>query len=233
MNFFNFDIPVVARKQSAFAICDLPGLWRVHWQINQRVILSTFYTRHDQACLLWAAVSALIFLTAQFIPLSWLAQAAIATGLTVICAGAMVALTFRFTVAEQLSWVLYGWSLLMLVGTVITDLSLLLGWGTVLGHLCSLWLGISGVGYLITGLGMRSRAFLLIAAVHFLTIYLLPTIGAWQPLATGMVISGSALLIAEIQWDANGVCGHSGLSDNGKAIPLNGVDVARSRYSNR
>lgn len=221
MSFFNFDVPIVAKKRSAFSICDLPGLWRVHWQIDQRVILSTFYTRHDQACLLWAAVSALIFLVAQFVGLNWFAQAAIASGLTVFCVVAMIALTFQFSVEERLTWVLYGWSLLMLVGTSITDLSLFLGWGTVLGHLCSLWLGISGMGYLLTGWGMRSRAFMLIAVIHFLTIQILPAVGVWQPLTTGAVISVCALLIAEIQWDANGVCGHSVPSDGSEALNLN------------
>lgn len=209
MSFFNSDVPIIAKKQSAFSICDLPGLWRVHWQIKQRVILSTFYTRHDQACLLWAVVSALIFLVAQFVKLNWLIQAVIASGLTVFCVIAMIALTFQFSAKERLIWVLYGWGLLMLVGTVTTDLSLFLGWGIVLGNLCSLWLGISGVGYLITGWQMRSRAFMLIAAVHFLAIQILPAVGPWQPLTTGLVISGCALLIAEIQWDANGVCGHA------------------------
>lgn len=228
MSFFNFDVPVVAKKQSAFAICDLPGLWRVHWQINQSVILSTFYTRHDQACLLWAAVSALIFLTVQFVPLNWFVQAAIATGLTIASVGAMVALTLQLTLQERLTWVLYGWSLLMLVGTAITDLSLLLGWGRVLGHLCPLWLGLSGVGYLITGLGMRSRAFLLIAAAHFLTISGLPAVGLWQPLTTGIVISGSALLIAEIQWDANGVCGH-GSSHSGQVALSAELEVSHTK----
>lgn len=214
MSFFNFDVPVAAKKQSAFSICDLPGLWRVHWEINQKVILSTFYTRHDQACLLWAAVSALIFLAAQFVRLNWFTQAAIASGLTVFCVVAMVILTLQFSVRERLTWVLYGWSLLMLVGTAITDLSLSLGWGTVLGHLCALWLGISGMGYLITGWGLRSRAFMLIAAIHFVAIQLLSAVGQWQPLATGIVISGCALLIAEIQWDANGVCGQQVASDS-------------------
>ncbi|HEY9763902.1 MAG TPA: hypothetical protein V6D07_15325 [Trichocoleus sp.] len=170
--------------------------------------MSTFYTRHDQACLLWAGLSALIFLSAQFMAINWFAQAAIASGLTVLCVVAMVVLTFQFSAEERLTWVLYGWSLLMLVGTLMTDLSLFLGWGTLLGNLCPLWLGISGMGYFITGWGMRSRAFMLIAAIHFLTIQILPAVGMWQPLTTGMVISGCALLIAEIQWDANGVCGH-------------------------
>ncbi|WP_242028286.1 hypothetical protein [Pseudanabaena sp. FACHB-2040] len=208
MSFFNFDTPIVSKKQSAFSIYDSPGLWRVHWQIKQRVIVSTFYTRHDQACLLWAAVSAAIFLAAQFLSLNWFAQAMMASGLTVLCVVGMVALTSHFSAEERLTWVLYGWSGLMLVGTLTTDLSLFLGWGEVLGHLCPLWLGISGIGYVITGLGMRSRAFMLIAAAHFLTIYILPHVGMWQPLTTGIVISGCALLIAEVQWDANGVCGY-------------------------
>ena len=106
----------------------------------------------------------------------------------------------------------------MLLGAVVTDLSRFLGWGRVLGHVCHLWLGVSGVGYLITGWGMRSRAFLLFAAIHLLTLQLLPAVGPWQPLTTGLVISGCALLIAEIQWDANGVCGHPIAAEAGEAV---------------
>lgn len=196
----------MARKLSAFAIDDLPGLWRVHWQLNQRVILSTFYTRHDQACLLWAIVSAAIFLTAQFLPLSWFTQVIFASGLTLLSVVAMIVLTWYFTAIERLTWVLYCWSSLMVLGTLVTDLSLLLQWAEVLGHVCHLWLGLSGIGYIVTGLGMRSRAFMWIGIVHFLTIGILPNVGMWQPLTTGLVISGSALLIAEVQWDSNGVC---------------------------
>lgn len=208
MNFFNPDIPLISRKKSAFAIQNMPGLLRVHWQIRQFVILSTFYTRHDQACLLWGGVSSGIFITAQFLPVSWLVQAIIASTLTLLSVIGTVALTWNFTAVERLTWVLYSWISLMVLGALITDLSILLHWGTVLLHICSLWLGLSAVGYLITGWGMRSRTLLFIGLLHLFTISLLPYFMGWQPLITGIVISGSAFLIAELQWDSYGVCGY-------------------------
>lgn len=212
MSFFNPDVPVMSKKQSAFAVDNLPGLWRFHWQVNRRVILSTFYTRHDQACLLWAIVSAAIFGIAQFLPVGWYTQVVVASGLTLLSVVGMIMLTWFFTTVEGLTWLLYCWSLLMTVGMVITDLSLLLQWGQVLEQICPLWLILSGVGYLVTGAGMRSRAFLLIGIVHFLTIGILPAVGMWQPLTTGVIISGSTLLVAEVQWDSYGVCGNPQLT---------------------
>lgn len=218
MSFFNPDIPVISKKQSAFAVDDLPGLWRFHWQVNHRVVLSTFYTRHDQACLLWAIVSAAIFVAAQFLPVGWYTQAVVASGLTLLSVVGMIMLTWFFTTVEGLTWLLYGWSLLMAIGMLITDLSLLLQWGQVLGQICPLWLILSGIGYLITGVGMRSRAFLLIGVVHFLAIGILPAVGMWQPLITGIVISGSTLLVAEVQWDSHGVCGNPRLTQPNEKV---------------
>lgn len=206
MKFFNFYTSIITRKESAFAIDDLPGLWRIHWQINQRVILSTFYTRHDQACLLWAVVAGMIFAAAQFLPISWTTQAMIATVLTLVAVLGMMRLTWRFTREEHIVWILYSWVFLMLTGTVITDLSVFLGWGEVLIRICPLWLGLSAVGYFLTGLGMQSRTFIGVSILHLLTVFLLPYVGIWKPLVTGILIGGTVLLIAELQWDSNGVC---------------------------
>lgn len=208
MSFFNPDIPIFQRKQSAFAIEDLPGLWRVHWQIGNFIVWSSFYTRHDQACLLWGLISAAIFAVAQFVPLSWNTQALLSSVFTVFGVGGMVGLTWYFSQVERLNWVLYSWLVLMLSGIMLTDFSIFLHWGNVLLHICPLWLSLSAIGYLITGLGMRSRTFMLLAAVHLLTIWLLPYVAGWQQLTTGLVISCSVLLMAELQWDANGVCGY-------------------------
>jgi hypothetical protein len=207
-NFFNPEIPIVLKKPSAFAIHDVPGLWRLHLQVRHVTLYSTFYTQHDQACLAWGVLSASIFAAAQFLPIAWGTQALFASILTVIGVGVMVHLTHHFAAVERVSWILYQWAGLMLLGMLLTDLGLLFSWGEVLGRICPLWLAIIGVGYLLTGLGMRSRAILLTSAVHFLAIGLLPYVGIWQPLATGTVISLSVLLLAELQWDSNEVCGY-------------------------
>lgn len=226
MNFFNINTPIFQRKLSAFAIDDMPGLWRVHWQIGDIVLWSSFYTQHDQACMLWGCVSAAIFVTAQFVALSWTAQAILASIFTVVGLAGMVNLTWYFTKLDRLSWVLYGWIALMIVGMGLTDAGIFLHWGDVLLNLCPLWLGLSAIGYLLTGVIMQSRTFIVFGLVHLLAICALPHVGAWQQLTTGIVISSSVLLMAELQWDANGVCGYQSEQD---AIDPTQLNIARLR----
>lgn len=208
MNFFNSDIPVISKKKSAFAIGPAPGLLRIHWQIGRFTIHSSFYTKHDQACLLWSVISGSIFAIAQFLPMSWITQAIFASIVTLAGVAGMIYLTWYLTAERRLAIVLFAWVGLMLIGAIVTDLSLLLSWVPVLINICALWLGLSGIGYLITAIGMRSRAFLLAALLHLGAIVLLPQVAPWQPLTTGIVIGFSVYLIAELQWDSNGVCGH-------------------------
>jgi hypothetical protein len=47
----------------------------------------------------------------------------------------------------------------MLLGWLLTDLGIFLGWEKVLGNLCPLWWGMNPIGYLGTGFAVRSRAF--------------------------------------------------------------------------
>jgi hypothetical protein len=47
----------------------------------------------------------------------------------------------------------------MLLGLVLTDLGIFLGWEKVLANLCPLWLGMRSLGYLGTGFAVPSRAF--------------------------------------------------------------------------
>lgn len=211
MVFFNPEIPIITRKKSAFAIQDLPGLWRIHWQLFGVTVLSTFYTRHDQACLLWGVLSASIFITAQFMTLSWVAQAMLASVLTLVGIAGMLYLTWYLIKVETLSWVLSGWAVLMGIGILLTDLGVFLGWGQILMQICPLWLGLSAIGYAGTGLGMRSRAFLFVSLLHLIAIGILPYVSPWQPLITGLIISGSVFLIAELQWDADEACAHHNL----------------------
>lgn len=208
MSFFNLETPIFASKKSAFEVPEMPGLWRFHWQINNKVLFSSFYTRHDQACLLWGIISAIIFTIAQFFALDWTIQALMASTLTTIGIAGTILLTWQFALLERLSWVLASWATLMLFGVIVTYQGMFGGWSWALIHICPLWLGLSGIGYLITSLGMRSRLFLLLSLMHVGMIVLLPSFPSWKPLLTGLMISGSTFLIAEFQWDANGVCGY-------------------------
>lgn len=208
MNFFNPDIPVISKKKSALEIAPAPGLLRIHWQIGEFTIHSSFYTKHDQACLLWSLLSGSIFVIAQFLPVSWITQAIFASGVTLVGIAGMIYLTWYLTAERRLAIVLFAWAGLMLLGAIVTDLSILLSWLPVLTHICAFWLSLSTIGYLITAIGMRSRAFFLAALLHLVAIGILPYVASWQPLTTGIVIGCSVYLIAELQWDSNGVCGH-------------------------
>ncbi|MDX2097399.1 MAG: hypothetical protein SFW36_06445 [Leptolyngbyaceae cyanobacterium bins.59] len=198
-SFFSF-------KRSAFEIGDVPGLWRLHWQVGEIRLISTFYTRHDQACLLWGVIAMAIFLVAQ-LPIDWRQQCLFSSVLTVIACMGMVMLTHDWVRAEKLEWLLYSWVGLMGAGLVLTDLSVFLVWTPFLGNLCPLWLGLSAIGYLLTAIGMQSRAFWLITLLHLVTIVALPYVGSASLAVTGGVMGMSLLGVAEFQWDAQGVCG--------------------------
>jgi hypothetical protein len=212
-DFFDLDTPFIRRKHSAFEIEDLPGLWRVHWQLGDITVLSTFYTQIDQACLLWGVISGVIFITAQFSAIDWETQAILWSGLTLVGTAIMVKLARRWTTIAPLNQIIAAWVILMLGGLILTDLSVFLGWGQVLAQLCPLWLGLNALGYLYTGLKMRSRAFFLVALIHLFGIAALPYISVWQFLTTGVLTGLSSLLLAELQWDSSGVCANHRLVD--------------------
>ena len=206
MTFFNPTATLLCRKQSIVDLPASPGLWRLHWQVGNTTLYSTFYTQLDQACIVWGVVSALIFVTAQYAPISWFTQAIWWSVLTVTGTLSMVILTPSW-VKQELGWLLYSWTILMLLGLAITDLSICLGWAGVLMNLCPLWLGLIALGYLATGIGMRSRTLILTGVVHLLAMFILPYCAAWQFLFTGIITGVTPLLLAEFQWDSFGTCG--------------------------
>ncbi len=208
MTYFNPNAPLLCRKQGVLDLPDIPGLWRFHWQIGNFTLFSTFYTQLDQACIVWGVISLIIFATAQFVPVSWVTQAVWWSVLSVMGTVGMMTLTPSWLRKEGLGWILDSWIGLMLFGVVITDLGIFLGWGWVLMNLCPLWLGLVAIGYLCTGVGMRSRTLILTALVHLLSIPILSYVGTWQFLTTGIIMGGSVLLLAEFQWDSFGTCGN-------------------------
>jgi hypothetical protein len=201
MTFFNPAEPILRSKQEALDYQDRQGLLRIHIELQGKTLVSAFYTRIDQVFILWGLISGVIFITAQFAPISWTIQAAFWTTLTVIGTFTMVFLTHFWVKVERLRWILYCWVTLMLGGVMLTDLSIFLGWGQILMNLCPLWLGLSAFGYFCTGMGMRSRAFILAGIVHILGISALPYVGCLQFLSTGLVMAVSLLMFAEVQWD--------------------------------
>ncbi len=201
MTFFNPAEPILRSKQEALDFQDRQGLLRFRLQIGNKTLVSTFYTRIDQVFLLWGLISAAIFISAQFLRISWVVQAGYWSALTLFGTVGMVALTHFWVKVERLRWVLYSWVILMLAGVVLTDLSIFLGWGEILMRLCPMWLGLIAAGYCCTGIGMRSRAFTTASIVHLLGIAVLPYVGGWQFLTTGIVMAASLLMFAGVQWD--------------------------------
>jgi hypothetical protein len=205
-NFFDSSIPLLRRKQSAFALQAHPGLWQIHLQLGQTTVLSTFYTRIDQACLLWGVITVLIFAIAQFTSIDWSVQALVGTGLTIAGTIGMLKLANYCIPVKPLARVIRAWAVLMLAGMLCTDLGIFLAWSWMLQQLCLLWLSVSALGYLYSGLELRSRSFFLVCLLHLVGIVALPYVQAWQFLFTGCVIGLSAIGLAELQWDSSGVC---------------------------
>lgn len=201
MSFFNPSEPIIRSKQESLDFQDRQGLLRIHLELGDKTLISAFYTRIDQVFILWGFISAVIFVTAQFVPISWVIQAGFWSVLTLFGTVTMVVLTHFWVKVERLRWVLYCWVILMLTGVVLTDLSIFLSWGQVLMNLCPMWLGLSAFGYFCTGVGMRSRAFILAGLIHLLGIAVLPCVCSWQFLGTGLVMTVSLLMFAGVQWD--------------------------------
>ncbi|MBE9120815.1 hypothetical protein IQ269_08280 [Tychonema sp. LEGE 07199] len=216
MTFFNVSEPLIRSKQEHLDVQDRSGLLQLNWQIGNITLFSGFYTRIDQTFLLWGLVTAGIFFTAQFVPLSWSFQAILWSTLTIIGTAGMAVLTLFWVKVERVSWILYCWAMLMITGLVLTDCSIFLGWGGLLLHLCDLWLGLSAIGYFCTGLGLRSRTFIAIGLAHLFAIGLLPFVAPWQYLTTGIIMAGCLLLLSELQWDMRSPIDNTLLSEEQK-----------------
>ncbi|MEO1592446.1 MAG: hypothetical protein AAFU71_14330 [Cyanobacteria bacterium J06632_22] len=199
MFLFNNSGPILRWKQAALDVQDLCGLITLHWRWGSRTVLRHHFTRIDQVFLVWGWVTACIFLTAQFLPISWTVQAGLWSGLTLTGIVTMIRLAWFWVQVERLRWVIYLWSGLMLLGVLVTTWGIFGGVGLILLNLCALWLLLCAVGYLIMGLGMQSRSFLAAALVHSLSVLTLAP--AWQFLTTAVVMAGSLLLFACVQWD--------------------------------
>ncbi|WP_413162941.1 hypothetical protein ACL6C3_27490 [Capilliphycus salinus ALCB114379] len=201
MTIFNSTEPIVRIKQQHLDVQDLKGLLKFNVKIGNYTLYSGSYTRIDQVFLLWGLISLIIFITAQFFPMSWIDQAYYWSGLTLFATIGMIMLTYCWVRIEQVTWLVYCWALLMFVGVGLTNLGIFWGWSHILANLCPLWLIVCGLGYLATGIALQSRSFTLAGLLHFLTIPLLCYVSSWQFLATGIILAGTLLFFAEVQWD--------------------------------
>ncbi|AKG24408.1 hypothetical protein IJ00_03185 [Calothrix sp. 336/3] len=201
MNFFTNSAPLLRRKPSNPQYYSHYKYWFIDWQIGKYQIYSNLYTQIDLACILWAFLVFIMFVTAQFFPVSWVVQTVLWSALSLICLIAMIRWTKNWVTVECVNWLLNFWVVLVIAGLLCTNLSIFLGWGIVLIHLCSLWLGVASVGYLLTGITLHSRALIVAGIFHLLVIWFLPFISAWQFLFTGTFMAFFLVILAEFQWD--------------------------------
>jgi hypothetical protein len=160
-----------------------------------------YYSRLDQALLLWAIAIAIIFFTAQFHAFDWHHQA---RAWSAVSLAALVLSSLRawpWAVALQRRWLLVWWGGIMLLGLGLTDYGIYHSVIPILLNLCPLWLGLSALGYGVTALAMGSQALLGITAVHGLAIGLLHLWPAGLFCITGLTMAGSLILLAQLEWD--------------------------------
>ena len=201
MTFFNYSVPPLRRKELNMDVQELEGLGQVQFPLGKDRFYSKFYTGLDRACLMWSLLLIPMFGTTQFFPVSWMLQAGLWSAIGLGGTAAMVSMTYSWVKIERLTWALYGWVILMLLGLVLTDLGIFLCGEKVLANLCPLWLGMSVIGYFGTGFAVRSGALLAASFFHLSGILILPYTGGWPFLFTGAVMVLSLLVLAELQWD--------------------------------
>jgi hypothetical protein len=213
MTFSHPTQPIFRTKQQHLDVQDLEGLLKIHWKIGNITLFSGFYTRIDQACLLWGFITLVIFAVAQFVPISWLTQAYWWSVLSIVGTLAMVLLTRYWVWIEGMTWLLGCWAFLMFVGVGLTNMGIFWGWTWVLPNLCPLWLILCVLGYLATGLGLGSRAFMIAGIIHLAAIPLCLSVVQWQFLITGLIMASTLVLLAEAQWDMRSPVNSQVLSD--------------------
>ena len=188
-------------KQTLVDPVDLHGVIKIQLGQPDHPLISTYLTRLDQALVAWGVLTAIIFLTAHFYLLDWYTQAIVWSGLSCLAIAISGKLTWFWVTTRNQRWILYGWSSLILMGLVLTDYGIFVSWGMVLRHLCALWLGISALGYVITGVGIQAPALILIGAAHIGTIPLLTLLPVPQFLLTGAVMTLSLFSLAAFHWE--------------------------------
>ncbi len=162
---------------------------------------SLYYTRLDQALMLWAIATAIIFFTAQFHAFDWHHQARVWSALSLSVLVATSIRAWPWAVALNIRWVVYLWVAITLVGLGLTDYGVYLSVGPILLSLCPLWLGLCALGYGITAIGMGSRALGGVVLVHLLAIGLVWMLPGWLFGITGGAIAGCLLILAQLEWD--------------------------------
>ncbi len=188
-------------KQRLVDPVDLHGVIKIQIGNPDNAFISTYLTRLDQALLTWSVATAAIFLVAQYTLLDWSTQAILWSVLSCIVIWLSGRLTWFWVTTRNQRWIFYSWSLLVIAGLGLTDYGILAGWGLILPHLCPLWLSISAFGYVITGLGIKAPALVLIGIIHVCTVPGLTFLPIHQFLLTGIIMSASLFFLATFHWE--------------------------------
>ncbi|WP_218082928.1 hypothetical protein [Anthocerotibacter panamensis] len=207
MTFFSSTEPILRRKQVVLHCSDLIGLWQIRWRLGRVTLFEADFTRVDQVFVGWGLLTGLIFGTAQFLALDWSVQAVVWSLCTVLGAVGMVALCWCWVMAERVVGLVAGWVGLLALGLMLTNVGILTAWEPVVLHLGPLWLTLSALGYLGTGVRLRSRALVLAGVLHGLCAAIFYAWSDWQFLGTGTMMSVCLLLLGLCQWDMHLVAG--------------------------
>lgn len=195
------NVPLFQFKQDTVDPVDLHGVVRIRWGNPAKPFLSTYLTQLDQALLVWGGATAAIFLIAQFYAFSWTFQAVIWSVLSGVATLVSGKLGWFWVSSRRQRWILYTWSLVVLMGLLLTAYGIFAGLPMVLVNLCPVWLVLCAIGYFATGIGIQAPAFMLSGAVHLAIIPALVTFPAWQFFWTGVTMSGCLFCLALLQWD--------------------------------
>ncbi len=198
---FDQSVPPIQWKRDNLGTDEREGVIYLGSAPNPGQYSSLYYTRLDQALMLWAIATAIIFFTAQFHAFDWHHQARAWSALSLVILAATSVRAWPWAVALQLRWVAYLWAGITLLGLGLTDYGVYRSVGPILLNLCPLWLGLCAVGYGITAVGMGSRALIGIVALHGLAI---GGVKLWPAALfgiTGAAIAGCLLLLAQLEWD--------------------------------
>ncbi|MBF1991810.1 MAG: hypothetical protein IGR78_21915, partial [Fischerella thermalis M58_A2018_009] len=106
------------------------------------------FPKIDLALIVWALLIFPMFITAQFLSISWITQTILWSLISFTGLLAMVTLSNYWLYKKGLIWLLYCWIVLMLCGLICTNYAIFFGCGELLVQICNLWLGLSAIGYL-------------------------------------------------------------------------------------
>ncbi len=198
---FDRTVPAFQWKRDNLDINQREGVLYLGKQPSTGGHSSLYYTRLDQALLLWAIATAIIFLTAQFHAFDWHHQARVWSALSLTMLTTTSLRAWPWAVALNLRWVVYLWAVITLIGLGLTDYAIYLSVVPILLNLCPLWLGLCALGYGITAIGMGSRALIGVVLVHLIAIGLVWMLPAGLFGITGGAIAGCLFILAQLEWD--------------------------------